>query len=535
MDAEFAEIGRLLQEGAFQDAYDKAAKLAARHPDHPRTVFAAGAAAFEAGLYDEACGFFEKASLLSPNEPQIENNLGAVLMQLGRPADALPHFKKAVQFKSDFLNARLNLAMASRKTGALREAERELKRCRKQAGDDPAILREFVEVLFAMGRMRDAAEMCRLILKISPQDGPVTVKLTEILIGDGKFQEAQVAGLELVASAAIKAQIGDCFKAAGRSAEARRLYYAALSDDPALTKARLGLGELNRRDVARWHFSMLNDTHRNTAYEEAIKRAVRPDDVVLDIGTGSGLLSMMAARAGAKHVYTCEAVPVIADKAREIIALNGMADRITVFDGWSLGLRVGEHLPQKADVLVSEIVDNLLIGEGIMGTLDHALRHLVKPDARILPHSGRLFVTPVETEKLFLGDRAFTSSGFDVSPFNAFTEFGNFSSDQVTPSSYRPLGPDVEVFSFDFTMPGFQDELHETALQITEAGRMHGVLIWFDLAIDLKASINNHPERGREHWGCSFVFLDRSRDVTPGDVPRLVVAHDTTTVDFRFL
>ena len=58
---------------------------------------------------------------------------------------------------------------------------------------------------------------------------------------------------------------------------------------------------------------MINDDERNAAYERALARAVTPDSVVFEIGTGSGLVAMMAARAGARLVVTCEAVPVLAE------------------------------------------------------------------------------------------------------------------------------------------------------------------------------------------------------------------------------
>ena len=85
---------------------------------------------------------------------------------------------------------------------------------------------------------------------------------------------------------------------------------------------------------------MMDDKRRSDSYEAAIRRIV-PGKLVLDIGTGSGLLAMMAARAGTAHVMTCETVATIAERARTIIAKNGLADRITVIAKSSTDLVVG--------------------------------------------------------------------------------------------------------------------------------------------------------------------------------------------------
>ena len=75
---------------------------------------------------------------------------------------------------------------------------------------------------------------------------------------------------------------------------------------------------------------MLNDTTRNDAFERAIKAAVAREGRharILDIGAGSGLLSMMAARVGASNIVACERVPIIAEAAERIVALNGLDAR----------------------------------------------------------------------------------------------------------------------------------------------------------------------------------------------------------------
>ena len=116
----------------------------------------------------------------------------------------------------------------------------------------------------------------------------------------------------------------------GEKARANETALKALRSAPDDAAVRSLVSGILSQGVPRWHFNMVRDAARNAAYEAALGRAVTAQTSVLEIGTGSGILAMMAARAGSKHVVTCEAVPAIAETAREIVALNGFADRVRV-------------------------------------------------------------------------------------------------------------------------------------------------------------------------------------------------------------
>src|SRR5687767_12327163 len=98
------------------------------------------------------------------------------------------------------------------------------------------------------------------------------------------------------------------------------------------------------------HGAMIADTIRTDAYAEALRRVVKSGDVVLDIGTGSGIFALLACRFGARKVYAVEPGDAI-DLAREIARTNGMNERIEFIRGLSTNI----DLPERANVVVSDL------------------------------------------------------------------------------------------------------------------------------------------------------------------------------------
>ena len=139
------------------------------------------------------------------------------------------------------------------------------------------------------------------------------------------------------------------------------------------------------------HVKMLHDVERVAAYLRAIREVVRPDDIVVDLGTGTGVLAVAAAKAGARHVYAIEE-SAIGDTAQEVFATNGLSDRITLVRGHSTRV----ELPERGTVLVTETLGNDPLDEGILFFVADARRRLLVPGARLIPSAIDLVLQLVE-------------------------------------------------------------------------------------------------------------------------------------------
>lgn len=279
-----------------------------------------------------------------------------------------------------------------------------------------------------------------------------------------------------------------------------------------------------RELVPRWHFGMLNDLNRNVVFQKAIESAVQVGDHVLDIGSGSGLLAMIAARTGAEHVTSCEMVPPLAAAAARIVAGNGLGEVVTVVNCRSDQLTVGADLPQPVDVIVTEIVDCGLIGEGILPTLRHAREHLLKPGGIIIPQAARLMAVPIESTAIWELNQVDVACGFDVRHFNEFATSQYF---QVRLSAwpYRPLAAPREILAFDFMNDSLLPDERTVELPLDVAGTCHGVAFWFELSLDKERALSNGPGENGQHWLQAFQCFTEPVEVAAGVHLGLKIVH----------
>lgn len=379
---------------------------------------------------------------------------------------------------------------------------------------DKQTLAERAVRLSERGDVRGAIERLQRAVHQAPRDADLYALLSQALFRAGEYEAAHqsiIRATELRPNDPdLLASLGWILLQRGRTVRAVQSFARAAALDPGhgaaieLREAKAHLME----SVHNWHLPMLADLARNDAYEAAINRAVRPDDLVLDIGTGTGLLALMAARAGARHVYACEMVPDLADLATEIIARNGFADRITVIPRKSTDLAIGAEMPERASLLVTEIFDSLLIGEGALTSMDHARTHLLAENARVIPAYGRIIGQLGSLPRLKAIYPLRQLNGFDFSPL---TDLGG--EKRLFPVLYgqemwTPLTKPVRLISFDFAQaPQLQQE-GSLPVQFIASGQVQVLMLWIKLLLDEQAKLSSGPNGGLHHWTPFAYLLD---------------------------
>jgi hypothetical protein len=306
-------------------------------------------------------------------------------------------------------------------------------------------------------------------------------------------------------------------------ADARALAKAARALAPDDYRIHVLTDWLNRREAPLWHFGIIHDRLRNEIYANALKHFVKPGMVVLEIGTGTGILAMLAAKAGAQHVYTCERSADVADAAREIIAKNGLSDRITVIQKDALDVEVGKDIPERADLFVAEIVDNTLLGEGVLPLTERARHHLLKPGAILLPRAVSaigFLITGHGQHERYRMDRAM---GFDLTPFNRFTPVelnaGKGGGD------VEPLSDAVELIHFDLNVDAPPEESRHITLMANKKGVAESVMRWLKLDFGDGFVFENRPPQ-HSGWDPHIHILPVPQHLDVGETLEIKLHHN---------
>ncbi|XP_071065219.1 protein arginine N-methyltransferase 7 isoform X2 [Dasypus novemcinctus] len=303
---------------------------------------------------------------------------------------------------------------------------------------------------------------------------------------------------------------------------------------------------------------MLHDKDRNIKYYQGIRAAVSrvkgrgQKALVLDIGTGTGLLSMMAVTAGADFCYAIEVFKPMADAAVKIVEKNGFSDKIKVINKHSTEVTVGPDgdMSCRANILVTELFDTELIGEGALPSYEHAHRHLVQENCEAVPHRATVYAQLVESRRMWSWNKLFplrvqSSLGeqlivppLELERCPGAPSVYDLQLNQVPPADFTVLSDVLPMFSVDFSKQvSSSAACHSRRFEPLACGRAQVVLSWWDIEMDPEGKIKctmapfwaqSDPEglQWRDHWMQCVYFLPQEQPVAQGSALCLVAHHD---------
>jgi protein arginine N-methyltransferase 1 len=268
------------------------------------------------------------------------------------------------------------------------------------------------------------------------------------------------------------------------------------------------------------HRTMICDRVRTEAFRRAIDSVVRPGDIVLDVGAGSGILSMFAARAGAARVYAVERTSV-AVLAQDLAAANGVADIVQVIHGDVMDV----VLQERVDVIVSEWLGGFGIDEGMLVPVIAARDRWLKPGGVMIPRSATAWAALVHDR--YLGE---TVEFLRDNPYGLrFDDLVEKTVNEVFYSgAFRHLGvrdrrsEASRLWTTDAgRIPLEQAQAPheaETLLPVRAQGTANALALWFSAELAPGISLSVGPGEPPTHWGMTTAPLRSPVELTPGMV-----------------
>ncbi len=266
---------------------------------------------------------------------------------------------------------------------------------------------------------------------------------------------------------------------------------------------------------------LLGDRVRNAAFRDALKKAiVAGKSVVMDVGSGTGFLSFLAERLGAKECWLVESGDV-GMLAEQLAASNGMKTCRFVH------AHSGDVPLPKADVIVSETLGNYALEEGIIGTMNGA-REYLKKGGTLIPASVRQYACPVTSPRLQKEiDVWNVGYGLDMGAARAVS-LQNMYVKTLKKTDLLDAGKSARAWDdIDFTVEN--DDLREATVSWTVKKKtaVHGVALWWESMLAPGVKLSTSPLAKPTHWEQIYLPLLETAACAAGDTLRVTLWSDT--------
>eukprot|EP00796_Vickermania_ingenoplastis_P010867 gene10867-7533_t len=292
-----------------------------------------------------------------------------------------------------------------------------------------------------------------------------------------------------------------------------------------------------------FHFAMMNDSDRNEFYYKMLEQHITPETGVLEIGAGSGLLSIMAGKLGAKWVVAVEGSAEMSELAKANVLENNLQNKVTVLNMLSTELML-EDLPERPHILVSEIFGTLLLGESALDYIVDVRERLLRPDTAILPQLGVQYAVPIECPTLETICTASSWNGIHLSHVvslqdtvsTVFTKQYGF---RLSSVPFKFLAEPIKLLDIDFSKDSRESYPMERDIHITptSTGVAHAWLYYWkashpgctrEISTAPNDTLNNFPRDMQ--WGQALQLIDEGMNPK---MAKLLTLHEGEPAHFR--
>jgi SAM-dependent methyltransferase len=246
-----------------------------------------------------------------------------------------------------------------------------------------------------------------------------------------------------------------------------------------------------------YHRTLIADRVRNAAFHAALSKVIVPGDTtVADIGAGTGLLGLMAAKLGAKKVYLYETAAV-AGVAQAILKANKVRGCEVI------ACHSTEMIdPPRVDLVVSETLGNYAFEENIIDTLMDARKRHLKPGGLIIPAGIKQFVSPVIADRIHRELTAWDGAGFDLDlSIGRTMSLNNAYVRTIEPGELLDGGKTaINWDSVDFTAPAKSTRSGEGHWRAERAATVYGFATWWEASLAPGVLLSTAPGAPRTHW-----------------------------------
>ena len=272
-----------------------------------------------------------------------------------------------------------------------------------------------------------------------------------------------------------------------------------------------------------YHRTLIADRLRNEAFRRALAAVIKKGvTTVADLGTGTGIIALMAAKLGAREVFLYEAAEV-AGVAAKVLKAN-RARNCHLIPCHSTEMQD----PPQVDVVVSETLGNYAFEEHMIGTLDDARRRFLKPGGIMIPRAVAQYVAPVVSPRIAGEFDAWEKTGFDLSVAKTMS-LNNIYVRTLKPAELLDEGRSAQEWdSVDFARQNKSNRRGEGTWRLAKATKIFGFATWWRAELHDDIWLSTAPGEPATHWEQLYFPLLEPIDAKSGETVSIALKSRTS-------